>query len=398
MGGKYGNKRAIAPEREPEIISAYLKEGNCRSVAKSFGVSDETIRRILKRNNVPRKKEKIDKLKTRAGSNHKGIDRKKVGEMYTAGLSVHEIALLFGCCDMSIYYHLQKLELYEIGQSKRRKPEIIDAVECDYLAGASTYDLGKKYGVNHGTISKWMRERGHHRGKGGNPHNGGAAYAAKMREKRIQRFSEIADKVELVGDNQEGIVVRCVLCGSEFIATRDIFRTKEPCSCCREKAIEQERQQREQRKQLEAAWREAAREWRMSVPLICAECGEPFYSECDNAVYCSRVCSRKASNRRKTKRESGRAGSYRRRMRIEVNTETYDRTVNLSSVFKKYRGRCCNCGRKTYRTKNYSPQQATLDHIIALANNGTHTWDNVQLLCSECNSAKRDVGQMRLAI
>jgi 5-methylcytosine-specific restriction endonuclease McrA len=29
-------------------------------------------------------------------------------------------------------------------------------------------------------------------------------------------------------------------------------------------------------------------------------------------------------------------------------------------------------------------------------NYGTHTWDNVQLLCSDCNSKKRDLGQMRL--
>jgi 5-methylcytosine-specific restriction endonuclease McrA len=50
------------------------------------------------------------------------------------------------------------------------------------------------------------------------------------------------------------------------------------------------------------------------------------------------------------------------------------------------------------RSKHYNPQRATLDHVIALANNGTHTWDNVQLLCSDCNSKKRDLGQMRLAI
>ena len=85
-------------------------------------------------------------------------------------------------------------------------------------------------------------------------------------------------------------------------------------------------------------------------------------------------------------------------MRIKVTKSTYDRTVTLDAVYKKYRGRCCECGCQTTRTSDYDPRQATLDHIIALANNGTHTWDNVQLLCSECNSNKRDLGQMRLAI
>ena len=85
-------------------------------------------------------------------------------------------------------------------------------------------------------------------------------------------------------------------------------------------------------------------------------------------------------------------------MRIEITRETYDRTVNTAAVYKKYGGVCCQCGRKTFRTKDYTPLQATLDHVVALANNGTHTWDNAQLLCAECNSNKRDLGQMRLPI
>ena len=40
----------------------------------------------------------------------------------------------------------------------------------------------------------------------------------------------------------------------------------------------------------------------------------------------------------------------------------------------------------------------TIDHIVALANGGTDTYDNVQLACKHCNSKKQDKGQMRLAI
>jgi 5-methylcytosine-specific restriction endonuclease McrA len=85
-------------------------------------------------------------------------------------------------------------------------------------------------------------------------------------------------------------------------------------------------------------------------------------------------------------------------MRIAVTPETYNHAITLSAVYKKFGGVCCECGRKTRRTKKYAPDMATLDHIIALANNGTHTWDNVQLLCATCNSNKRDLGQMRLSI
>lgn len=130
----------------------------------------------------------------------------------------------------------------------------------------------------------------------------------------------------------------------------------------------------------------------------------PFYSEYDTAKYCSESCRHKAKVRRKNanaKRRGSHSTSkngYKRRMRVKVTKSTYDRTVTLDAVYKKYRGRCCGCGCETVRSKTYDPRQATLDHKIALANNGTHTWDNVQLLCAECNSYKRDTGQMRLAI
>lgn len=299
MGGKYGNKRAIAPEQEPEIISAYLKEGNCRSVAKLFGVSDETVRRVLKRNDVPRRRKKADKPKVRTGSNNKGVNRQKVGEMYAAGLSVHEIAVFFGCRDMSIYYHLQKLGLYEIGHVKRRKSKIIDAVERDYLAGASTYELEEKYGVCHETIGKWMRECGHRRGK-----------------------SQSAPRT-----------------------------------------------------------------------VTCARCGNQFTARKVNQIYCSRTCRNAVhfQHRRDLKRIS-----------LDENADV----ITLRKVWERDKGRCYICGCKTdwndYHMVNgwrvTGPRYPTRDHVIAINNGGTHTWNNVRLACFECNTRKADLGQMRLAI
>lgn len=42
----------------------------------------------------------------------------------------------------------------------------LDAIEREYLNGATTYELADKYDVRHSTISRWMVQRGHHRGKG----------------------------------------------------------------------------------------------------------------------------------------------------------------------------------------------------------------------------------------
>ena len=40
----------------------------------------------------------------------------------------------------------------------------------------------------------------------------------------------------------------------------------------------------------------------------------------------------------------------------------------------------------------------TIDHIVALANGGTDTYDNVQLTCKQCNSRKQDKGQLRMTV
>ena len=305
---------------------------------------------------------------------------------------------------------------------KRRyaKDYDLDQIEREYLDGATTYELSEKYGVNHQTISKWMRKRGIRMGKGNHQRsenrNGSGheyVYSDLMKEQHEQshregeeRFREklrkaTNGKFEYVSNyrtpDKNMAVIRCVKCGyttSHTIHLKGDIR----CPVCAE-------EEKRYRSECDAAIQEAAREWRLSVPRICKHCGMPFYSEFEGTLYCSDKCRHNAKARRHMANRKARGvfvqghkNKYKRRMRIAPTAETYDRTVTLDAVFKKYRGRCRNCGCKTVRSKTYHPRMATLDHVIALANNGTHTWGNVQLLCAKCNSEKRDLGQMRLAI
>lgn len=64
--------------------------------------------------------------------------------------------------------------------------------------------------------------------------------------------------------------------------------------------------------------------------------------------------------------------------------------IDPISVFNRDKWRCQECGRKTPRSKRgtVKANAPELDHIISLADGGTHTWSNVQCLCRKCNQEK----------
>lgn len=173
----------------------------------------------------------------------------------------------------------------------------LDQIEREYLAGATTYELGEKYGVRHETIGKWMRNRGIHRGKG----------------------------------NSTGRVVTCQRCGKRFTAHRS------------------------------------------------------------NQKYCSMTCQRAVTGMRHDDL---------------LRCANHGYAIPLFEVYKRDKGRCYICGKKTdwkdFRMVNgckvIGNLYPTREHVIALHNGGTHTWDNVRLACHRCNSAKSDKGQTRLVI
>lgn len=174
---------------------------------------------------------------------------------------------------------------------------LIQSIESEYFNGSSCYELDEKYGVDHSTISKWMRKRGHYRGKG----------ASSPRE------------------------AMCLWCGERFIATKY------------------------------------------------------------NQLFCSDRCTRAAKWQRRndSKRINGSAD-----------------LITLREVWERDGGRCYLCGAQTdwndYHFLNgwrvTGPRYPSRDHVIAIHNGGTHTWDNVRLACFECNAKKSDKGQLRLAI
>lgn len=126
---------------------------------------------------------------------------------------------------------------------------------------------------------------------------------------------------------------------------------------------------------------------------ICPRCGKKFVAIRQNQEFCSETC------------RAAVAWSRRNDLKRDISDGPIE-SIPLREVYKRDHGRCYICGRTTdwndfhivNGNKIVGLTYPTRDHVIALHNGGTHTWDNVRLACMECNSKKGASGQMRLAI
>ncbi len=116
----------------------------------------------------------------------------------------------------------------------------------------------------------------------------------------------------------------------------------------------------------------------------CSICRTPFI-RCYHQRSCP-ACSR-------AKIQQWRRDAKTKRRTIIKAAERFDRGINWRTVAQRSPdGMICRCCTITCNDprNGWHKHNATVDHILALARGGTHTWDNVQLLCASCNSIKSD--------
>lgn len=106
--------------------------------------------------------------------------------------------------------------------------------------------------------------------------------------------------------------------------------------------------------------------------------------------YCSGECRNKAKNLREReyrKRKGIRYGKHYTRARKKG--VPYERGITLPNLIKRDGLQCAICGLMCiYGDDAQAPLYPSMDHIIAIANGGGHTWDNVQIAHRQCNSYK----------
>ena len=210
--------------------------------------------------------------------------------------------------------------------------------------------------------------------------------------------------------------IPCLVCGKEFLQS---FGKQLTCSdeCSRKNQKQKENSRRHP----------------VFVIRFCRGCGGAFKPKTKNSWFCSRMCSyppekifaerecqtcgagfmpknkfgKFCSNRCQT-RHSARSPNERRRRggmkmyrkRSREAGVAYE-PINPIKLFERDGWKCQICGVKTPRSLrgSYEDRAPELDHRLAMASGGSHTWDNVQCTCRKCNMIKGNratLGQLRL--
>lgn len=136
-----------------------------------------------------------------------------------------------------------------------------------------------------------------------------------------------------------------------------------------------------------SALRRIASAWRLSKG-ICHVCGEPYARLRAWQRTCSRACDAEHARRQIELVRKHRKIAKAKRRAISKGAEADN--IDPIKVFERDKWRCHICGKKTPRElrgsmHNDAPE---LEHIVSLADGGSHTWGNVACACRECNCAK----------
>lgn len=184
--------------------------------------------------------------------------------------------------------------------------------------------------------------------------------AAKRAMQRRKRERELAARPR----------VGCSECGTEFVPMRGRkYVCSDACAVTRDHRLKDERK------------------GRTREPRICEGCGstyDPAYGS-RLRMFCSTECADITN-------------AYTARIMRRGVTGAVQR-FNPMTILERDNWRCYICGVWTpqHLRGTFHPNAPELDHIIALADGGDHTPENVACCCRRCNQAKGDGSQSEAA-
>jgi DNA-directed RNA polymerase specialized sigma24 family protein len=145
---------ALSPKEERVLISAYLGGSSGLTLARIFGISDNSVYKILKRHGV----------KTRELWHHR-LSPKEEDEVisaYESGMSQEEISEVVGVAHGTVSNILKRHGVKTRGKWPHRalSPREEDEVIAAYEAGMSQAEIGEVFGVDQTTVSKILKRHG----------------------------------------------------------------------------------------------------------------------------------------------------------------------------------------------------------------------------------------------
>ena len=253
--------------------------------------------------------------------------------------------------------------------------------------GLTRQEIADKYGTHVENLAKRMRKLGVH-AKPAKPKQPKSEIADTWHlTKGGQKFIENhQDNFEFVAYKRRRYRLRCKTCGYEIERSSSTISNKKClCDVCEQRRKKEKQEEIDLQNERIKLVRYFYAILESKKPKKCCFCGNTFYSQYSNQKYCSKQC------------RSGKKKKFASiRKRCKKYGVYYDPKVTPEKVFERDGYRCMICGLACNKeddtwTEWLGPYRPTVDHIIALANGGTHTWDNVQCAHAICNSYKRDL-------
>lgn len=320
--------------------------------------------------------------------------RREIIEVYSSGKSQAETAAFCGVSPTTAWKYINEAGLGPgIGGGQEKRKKITDEELREACKVMSRLEIAAKYGMHPENLSRRMQKIGCHAQK---VKSDGTSVWSHHGNRGIKRAKSKTDKswrhipwidamvkekhpgFDFVESDGKRVKIKCKTCGAIIERSKTTLRQSwVRCDGCKNNRILQE----ERKRLLDALLRVIE----VKTPKVCVGCGKVFYSQYADQKYCDKKCRNRSKSR-----------GANARKRCRHYGALYVPGITLRAVYERDGGICQICGKPTDWNDHswhdsFGAFYPTIDHRVALANGGSHTWENVQLAHAICNSYKRDL-------
>lgn len=278
----------------------------------------------------------------------------KLTEMYYKGYSFGKIGSELGRAGQTIGKKVKKL-----GLTREDKPIERKCLTCNQLFRADKSNIAKQ---------KYCSDNCRQKGKVKKPKPPKIANCKYCNSSYIKRYTSLYCSDECRKEhyrkqyNRKRTIklyrYKCIECGKHGYSKRK----KDYCSdICSDRAYSKKKSIKQRRLKK------------------CAYCNKWHYK---SRVYCSDECSKRNMKRNQVIAKT-------KRMNKARQNGQFDADIDIYKLIERDGEQCYLCGDSVSFNVHYNdPKYPTIEHVLAIANGGTHSWDNVKVACRDCNNHK----------